>query len=105
MDTGKSQMEWLRENWPVVAAFISAIGVGVRNEIKTNQLTNSVFDQSGDVRFVRLSVCNQCRVFCQDALRRELTELKEQQKSGMADLKSGVDMLIKLHIREDNAVK
>jgi len=94
-------MEWLRENWPVVAAFISAIGIGVRNELKTNQLSNSVFDNSGDVRFVKLTDCNQCRVICQESLRREISEFKEQSKSGMDDLKKDIRTLIDLHLKED----
>jgi len=92
---------WVNENWPWMMALASVFGVGVRNEYKTTKLDRAVFDEHGDMRLQRVMNCNACRVECQEHLRREIEDMKNQTREDMHEIKKSLGMLIGYHMRRD----
>lgn len=66
---------WLNNNWPWLTTLVSVLGIGVRNEITTQRLQKTVYNEDGGLRLVRISDCDSNMRSC--PTRDQITGLRE----------------------------
>jgi len=52
---------WIDIGIWLVGLALSIITIGVRNEMKTNQLTKTVYENDGSIKLVKVSDCIKCQ--------------------------------------------
>jgi hypothetical protein len=96
-------------NWGFIIWIAAIVVVALRNEWTTSKMQSTLYDENGDLRLIKGSDCEKCRVACQKAFAEALNNHRNEYNRDRAvtsgeitSLRSKIDEEIKrLHDKID----
>ena len=78
--------------------FAAIIGIAIRNEWTTSKMERALFDNNGDIRVMRKAACQDCRMQCQEAFKKQMQDAKETAEKERAEFRADI---LRMHTKID----